>query len=76
MRMKTKPLPPPKRWRERDDESEKTGSEEELEMRDLVTQQEDKDDDYYFEDPSNIGRPPLARPDRHPHSVVWSSDWT
>ena len=60
MRVKTKPLPPPKRWRERDDESEKTGSEEELEMRDLVTQQEHKDDDYYFEDPSNIGRPPLA----------------
>ena len=54
VRVKTKPLPPPKRLRG-DDNDEKT--DERLEMKELVTStlHDDKDDEYYFEDPSNIG---------------------
>ena len=55
MRVKTKPIPPPKRLRG-DDNDEKT--DERLEMKELVTgtlHDDNKDDEYYFEDPSNIG---------------------
>ena len=55
MRVKTKPIPPPKRLRG-DDNDEKT--DERLEMKELVTStlhDDNKDDEYYFEDPSNIG---------------------
>ena len=48
MKVKPKPLPSLKRQRLRHNESK---IEEELEMRTTV----EPDDDYYFEDPSNIG---------------------
>ena len=52
VRMKSKPLPPLKKiWREGDEEEDTEGSQEGLEMKDLV----EEDKDYYFEDPSNIG---------------------
>ena len=46
-----RPPPPPKRRRMRDKERGKAWSEEELEMKSTAQQH----DDYYFEDPSNIG---------------------
>ena len=50
VRVKSKPLPPPKGlWLEK----EGGGSQEDLEMEDLETADDEKD--YYFEDPSNIG---------------------
>ena len=49
MKAKPRPLPVPKRQRKRDDEGG-----EELEMKGVVTS-EQQDDDYYFEDTSNIG---------------------
>ena len=55
MRVKTnKPPPPPKRRRMRDKERGKAWIEEELEMKSTAQPH----DDYYFEDPSNIGIPP------------------
>ena len=53
MRVKTKPPPPPKRRRMRDKEGGKIWNEEELEMKSTAQPH----DDYYFEDPSNIGTP-------------------
>ena len=59
MKVKSKPLPPLRKlegmegMEEKEDEEE----EEEIEMKGLVGSAED---DYYFEDPSNIGIPPLA----------------
>ena len=49
MEVKSKPLPPLKRLKERESD------EEEIEMRGLVATTEEDKDDYYFEDPSNIG---------------------
>ena len=50
MKMKTKPLPPPKKPKKR----ERSGEKEVLEMEGLVaTTEEEKD--YYFEYPANIG---------------------
>ena len=50
VRVKSKPLPPPKGlWLEK----KGGGSQEDLEMEDLETAEDEKD--YYFEDPSNIG---------------------
>ena len=52
MKVKSKPLPSLKRQRLRRNKLEIT-IEEELEMKTTV----EPDDDYYFEDPSNIGLP-------------------
>ena len=51
--MKSKPLPPPKPLRGREEE-EKGGSENGLEMKDFEESNEEEKE-YYFEDPSNIG---------------------
>ena len=50
MKVRSKPLPPPKRLKER-----YSGEEEEVEMTGLTATTEEDKDDYYFEDPSNIG---------------------
>ena len=52
-KVKSKPLPPLKTWKGREEEEEE---EEEMEMRELVTSTEEDKDDYYFEDPSNISK--------------------
>ena len=49
MKIKSKPLSPPRRLRR-----EEEGESEEMEMEALADSAEDKDD-YYFEDPANIG---------------------
>ena len=49
--LKTKPLQPSSSQRERREKEEGEGSQEEMEMEDIV----DDTEDYYFEDPSNIG---------------------
>ena len=54
MKVKSKPLPPLRKlegMEEKEDEEE----EEEIEMKGLVGSAEDDKDEYYFEDPSNIG---------------------
>ena len=53
--MTIRPPPPPKRKRMRDKERGKTCSEEELEIKSTAQLH----DDYYFEDPSNIGTSPV-----------------
>ena len=49
VKIKSKPLSPPRRLRR-----EEEGESEEMEMEGLADSAEDKDD-YYFEDPANIG---------------------
>ena len=52
MKVKSKPLPPPKRpWKEREEEEKE---EEALEMKDFE-ENDEEEKEYYFEDPSNIG---------------------
>ena len=53
MGIKTKPLPPLKRLRGGEDDND-SKNDERLEMEELMVTQHD-DDEYYFEDPSNIG---------------------
>ena len=52
VKVKSKPLPPPKRpWKEREEEEKE---EEALEMKDFE-ENDEEEKEYYFEDPSNIG---------------------
>ena len=54
VKMKSKTLSPPRRLRR-----EEEGESEEMEMEGLADSAEDKDD-YYFEDPANIGSHPAC----------------
>ena len=69
-KVKTRPAPERQRLRKRNDKGQ-----EEMEMKGMVTSAE-PDDDYYFEDPSNIGTYTSTHCQTTHWLIFWCSNWT